>query len=332
MGADQIAIVEHFRSCRLKRQHGAHMVYNRGTAGRHQLARAFDAQALDLLERHALGHIPIDQIMGRGLVGDDIGHDAAPVDLGVNFGSIAHQTNRGGALVSDRLLYHLQRGIEVRRDGFEIADLLALAGAFGIDIDTEDRRPRHAPGQRLRPAHAAEPGRQDEAPRQAAVEAVLGDAHENLIGALNDALAADVLPGARRQPAPADQPLFLQLIEHLGLGPLPDNVAIGHDHQRRLGVGFEQANRLAGLDDQRLILVHPEQGFDNGLVARPIARRLAERGINDQLIGVFADTQNIFQQAQQRLLPPPLGAQLRAARNGEIGMAWIGRWHGGDFQ
>ena len=50
-------------------------------------------------------------------------------------------------------------------------------------------------------------------------------------------------------PPQADQPLLLELVEHLGLGPLPDDVAVGHDHQRRLGVRLHQADRLAGLDD-----------------------------------------------------------------------------------
>ncbi len=85
---------------------------------------------------------------------------------------------------------------------------MRCARACRIDVDAEDGGTGHASGQRLRPAHAAHAGGEDEAPRERAAEALLGDAHENLVGALDDALAADVLPGAGGQPAPGDEPFF----------------------------------------------------------------------------------------------------------------------------
>ena len=220
-------------------QHGADLIDDGGTARRHQLPLPLDPQALYLVERHALGHIAIDQVMRAGLVGDDIGDDAAPGDLGIDFGGIADKADGGGTLFGYGLFDHVERAIKVRGDGFEIADFLAFPRPLRVDIDAEDRPARHAPGQRLGAAHAAQPGGEDEPPGQIAAKAVFGDAHEDLIGALDDALAADILPRARRQPAPADQPLALQLVEHLRLGPLPHQIAIGHDDQRRPGMSSQ---------------------------------------------------------------------------------------------
>ena len=111
------------------------------------------------------------------------------------------------------------------------------------------------------------------------------------------------------------RPLLLQLVEHLGLGPLPDDVAVGHDHQRRLGVGFEQPDRLAGLDDEGLVLVHGLQRLDDRVVGRPVARGLAEGGVDDEIVGVLADREDVLEQPQQPSCRQPLAAAgVRAAR------------------
>ena len=56
----------------------------------------------------------------------------------------------------------------------------------------------HGHGQRLGAAHAAEPGGQRDRPGEAAAEPLGGDGGEGLVGALQDALGADVDPGAGR--------------------------------------------------------------------------------------------------------------------------------------
>ena len=138
-------------------------------------------------------------------------------------------------------------------------------------------------------------------PAQAVVEMPLGDPHEDFIGALNHALRADILPIAGGQAAPADQVLLLQFVEVLGLRPLADHVAIGHDDDRRLVVGLDQADRLARLHDQRLVVRHGAQRLDDLVVRRPVARGLAERGIDDEIGRVLADRQHVFQQAAASL-------------------------------
>src|SRR5205823_9156272 len=113
----------------------------------------------------------------------------------------------------------------------EITVLQAPLNAFLVDLDAEDRGVRHAPGERLRAAHAAEPRGENEAPAELALEMFLGDARENFVGALDHALRADVLPVARGEPAPADQVLLGKLVEHFGFRPLPDEIAVRHEDE-----------------------------------------------------------------------------------------------------
>ncbi|ENN89473.1 hypothetical protein RHSP_65926 [Rhizobium freirei PRF 81] len=331
LGADQVAVVEDFGTLFLEVQHGLHMFDDRGAACCHQLALAVVAEIPNLLQAHALRHIAIDEIVRGGLVGNDIGHDAATCNLGVDLGRIADETDGKRSLLLDGRIDHRQRRIEVGRDFLQIADVLALPGTLRIDIDAEDRSTRHAAGERLRAAHAAKAGRQHETAEEIAAEAAFGDTHEDFVGALDHALAADILPGAGRQPAPADQALALQFVEDFCLRPLPDNVAVRHDDERRLVMRADEADRLAGLNEQGLVLIHLSQRLDDALVRRPVAGRLSESCVDDEIVWIFADRQHIFEQAQQCLLPPAFGAQLRAARNREFRMTWIGFRHGIPF-
>ena len=82
LGADQIAVVEHDGAGSLKGEHRAHM-FGDGTRGsRHQALRVALTQRADLIKRQTGRDIAIDQVVRGGLIGDDVGHDAARHDLG----------------------------------------------------------------------------------------------------------------------------------------------------------------------------------------------------------------------------------------------------------
>ncbi|MNV74928.1 hypothetical protein D3C71_1681830 [compost metagenome] len=92
-------------------------------------------------------------------------------------------------------------------------------------------------------------------------------------------------------------------------------------------MGLEQPHRLAGLDDQRLVLVHLGERLDDGAMRRPVARRFAESGIDDEIVRVLADRKHVFEQPQQSLLPPALGAQFRPAGDRKIRVTGVGLGH-----
>ena len=120
------------------------------------------------------------------------------------------------------------------------------------------------------------------------------------------------MPCPRSQAAPAYEALAFESIKILGLGPLADHVAIGHDDHRGLGRSLHQADRLSRLDDKRLILIHGGQCTHDGIICGLVARRLPECCVDDEVFRVFTDSQHVFHKAQQGFLPPALRAKLWA--------------------
>jgi hypothetical protein len=83
---------------------------------------------------------------------------------------------------------------------------------------------------------------------------------------------------------------------------MSDDIAIGHDDQRRPHMGLQDADRFSRLDDEGFVFAHRLQRGDDRVMGGPIPRRLSQRGVNDEIVRVFADAQDIFQEAQQPLL------------------------------
>ena len=261
--------------------------------------------------------VAVNEIVRRGLIGDHIRDNAACEQRLIHVGRVAKNADRRSPALTLRRFDHRQSVVEIAGAVIEVTVRQALGDALVVDLHAENDRAGHAARERLRTAHAAKPRRQDEAAGEAVIEVALGDADENFVGALNHALRADVLPIAGREPAPADQVPLLQLVKVLRLGPLPDHVAIGHDHDRRLVVSFQETDRLAGLHDQRLILRHRHQRFDDLVVGRPVARGFAQRRIDDEIGWILANREHVFQEPQQAFLPPAATAQVRSRCDGK---------------
>ncbi len=83
----------------------------------------------------------------------------------------------------------------------------------GLAFDRQHRCAGHGRRQRLRAAHAAETGGENPAARQIAVVMPAADFDEGLVGALNDALRADIDPRAGRHLAVHHQALAIELVE-----------------------------------------------------------------------------------------------------------------------
>ena len=115
-------------------------------------------------ERPALRQIAVERIVRRGLVGDDVGPDAAPHQLREDVGGVAEQADRDRLLVATAALDHGQRLVEVVRLRVEIAGAQPHLDAARLAFDREHRGARHGGGERLRAAHAAEAGGEDPLP------------------------------------------------------------------------------------------------------------------------------------------------------------------------
>ena len=262
----------------------------------------------------ALGYVPVEQIVRRGLIGDDVRAQPARGDRGEHISRVGDERDRPGAALRHRALDAGERIGERCRHGIDGARFETLGRALAVDLDHDAGGAEHGGGARLSGAHAAESGGEKEAAAQIRATEALRGAREDLVCALQHALRADVLPAARRETAPADEAALLEVVEHLLVGPAPDEVAVRHEHERGARMRRKHRDRLARLHDERLALGQiPERAHDR-LVRGPVARGLAEGRVDDQALRILGHGQHILQQPQQALLPPSAAAKSRAVR------------------
>ncbi len=162
-----------------------------------------------------------------------------------------------------------------RRLGVEVAGLQPELDAARLALDGDHRGAGQGRGERLRAAHAAEAAGQDPFAREGAAEVLAAHLGEGLVGALHDALGADVDPRAGRHLAVHHQALPIELVEVLPGGVGGHQIGVGDQDARRILVGAENADRLSRLHQQRLVVVQGLQRGDDA--GRTIAQSRAAR-------------------------------------------------------
>ena len=157
-------------------------------------------------------------------------------------------------------------------------------------------------------------------PARRAAEAPPGDLGEALVGALDDPLAADVDPGAGGHLPVHRQPERLEPPELVPVRPLADQVRVRDQHPRRPLVGAEDADRLARLHQQRLVVAERAQLADDRVEGVPGARRAPGAAVDDEVVGALGDlgVEVVHQHPQRRLLLPAAAGELGAARSADL--------------
>ena len=122
-------------------------------------------------QRHSVGHVAVQRIVRAGLIGEDVGDDAAARHLGKDVGAIAHQADGDGFRPGE----HLQRFVERAGHAVAVAGLDAALYARGIHLDAEEARAVHGRGQRLRAAHSAHAAGNHELAGQRSAEVLAGE-------------------------------------------------------------------------------------------------------------------------------------------------------------
>ena len=158
-----------------------------------------------------------------------------------------------------------------------------------IDLDADADTAGKLDRERLRAAHAAQSGGHGDGAGQRAVEVLLRRGFEGLVGALQDALCADVDPGARGHLAVHHQACRIQPVEFLPVSPVRYQVRVRDEDTRRQAMCLHDANGLAGLDEKRLVISEAIQRLDDLVIALPIARRLAAAAIDDQFLRLLGN-------------------------------------------
>ena len=322
--ADIVAVVEGGNARIPEGDHGFHMcLHGRACRGFDALRIAL-ALGLGFFDGPADRQVSVAGIMRRGLVGDDVRARATGLhpahQLGKDLRGIADQADGLRLAGLCPAIDQVQRLVQRLCLFVDIAGAQAKIDAGLVALHGQAAGARHDGGERLRSAHATQPAGQDPLALEAAAVVLASGFHEGFVGALHDALRADVDPRTGRHLAVHGQPLLIQLVEMIPGRPVGNEVGVGDQHARRILVGAEDADRLARLDEQRLVLVQRLQRRDDAVEILPGARRPADAAIDHQLVRVLGHirVEVVHQHAQRRFGHPALGVEFCAARGADI--------------
>ena len=233
-----------------------------------------------------------------------------------HLGGIAEHTDRHGLSGFLRLERPGDGVVQVFGPLIEVAGFESALDAGRVDLHAQRHPVVHGDGERLGTAHAAEPGGQGERVAQRAAVRLLGNGEERLIGALQDALGPDVDPGPGRHLAVHHEPFGFQLPERLPVGPIGHQQTVGDEHPGRHLVGPEHADRLAGLDEEGLVVLEIGERPDDGVIGVPVSGCLAAPAVHHQLVGILGHrrVEVVHEAAQRRFLQPPFGREPGPSR------------------
>ena len=268
-----------------------------------------------------------ERVVGTRLVRDDVDLDLAGLLSAEEFGE---DLRRVADDADAQRLAGLFRGDDAGESGVEVCRVLVevavrdAAGEAGlVDVDDEDGSPVERDGERLRAAHAARAGGEGQGSGEVVAGVFTfsrreraGDGGKGLVGALEDPLRADVDPRPGRHLAVHREAEVLQAAELRPRRPVADEVRVGDEHARRPFVRAEDSDRLARLDQQRLVGLELVEGADDRVVRVPRPRRAARAAVDDEVFGVLGDlgVEVVHEHPLGRFGAPALGRSLRAPR------------------
>ena len=149
-----------------------------------------------------------------------------------------------------------------------------------------------------------------------------GHRRQRLVGALENALRADVDPAARGHLAVHRQPAVFEIAEVFPGGPGRHQQRVCDQDAWRPGMRPEHRDRFARLHDQRLVVLEPAQRVDDGVEGGPAARGAPRTAVDDEIVGAFGDrgVEVVHQHAQRSFLRPPLAGDRRPMGRADLSM------------
>ena len=277
--------------------------------GRTQLGCGGDVQP----ERHIAG----EGIVRRGLIRDEVEGLAAAGELRHDFGRVAEQPDREATPVPLRRADARERVVQRVGRLVEVARLQATLDPGRIDLHAENGGVEQRPGERLCAAHPAQAGGEDRPSGETGgAEMPLRRGREGLVRALENPLRSDVDPASGRHLAEHRQPEPLQPAELVPGRPARDDHRVGDQDTRRGGMGAEDADRLAALDEEGFLRAEPEQGAHDPLQRLVAPCSTAGAAVDDERLGMLGHlpVEVVEQHPERCLRRPRAGVELRAAR------------------
>ena len=178
------------------------------------------------------GHVAVQRVVRRGLIGDDVGRHAARTSSGRTSAALPSRRDRARAALALPALDPLERRRRGRRLLVDVAGREPALDPLRIDFDDQRDAAVHRDRERLRAAHAAEAGGHDQPAAQVAAEVPAADRGQRLVGALQDALRADVDPAARGHLAVHRQAAVFEIAESIPGRPRRHEQRVGDQDAR----------------------------------------------------------------------------------------------------
>ena len=271
------------------------------------------------MERDLGRDVARQRVVRGGLVRDDVEPLARLRPRRLDLRGVADERDRRGLAGGRRLPRHRQRLLRGVREPVHVADLVAALRAVLVHLDRDADALVHRHRQRLGAAHPAEARGEHHPSAQRPAEVLARELRERLVRALEDPLGADVDPGPRGHLAVHHQALLLELPEDVPGGPLAHEVRVGDQDPRRPLVGAEDRDRLARLDEERLVVGEAPQLADDRVERLPAAGRPAGPAVDDEVVGVLRDlrVEVVHEHPQDGLLLPAAGGERGAARGAD---------------
>ena len=166
--------------------------------------------------------------------------------------------------------------------------LVALLRCLGVDFGRHAHHARNVARLGLRAAHAAQARRHKEQ-RPVILSASKGShpagrIHHRNGGAVYDALRAYIHVTSGRHLAVLAHAQGVQALPVVRLGVVGNHHAVGHNHPRSVLVAGEQAQRMAAVHHQRLLVGHGGQVLHGEPVLRPVLENGPVAAVDDELV------------------------------------------------
>src|SRR5262249_11235709 len=142
---------------------------------------------------------------------------------------------------------------------------------------------------------------------------------KRFIGALDNALRADVDPASGSHLAVHGKLQRLEAVELITRRPMWYQIRVGNEHARRGCKGTEYPHRVAGLNEQRLVIFQAFQRSHDGMKFLPVSRCSSRSTVHNKLARLFCNLfiEVVHQHPHCRFLMPSLAAECRATRRAD---------------
>jgi len=251
LSTEIVAVLERECALVLEGEHGIDVARHRVVALREILLWVAFAECSGFLDGVATRIIPLEGVVSSGLVGEHVGREWSIDDRLEHVGDVGLDGDTGGFFIFGCCPGAFDGVLEVVDALVAVARLDSPVDSVAVEFDGETDPTVHRHREGLCAAHSAEPASQNDLAAEVAVEGVACERGERFERALENALRADVRPGASGHLAVHAQSLGLEFVERLPVVPVAHEIRVGDEDSGRAFVRAKAPDGFARLDEQR---------------------------------------------------------------------------------